>query len=375
MKHIVKQFRDYFQYVITIISYVFAPKKHKKFFIIGVTEMANILYNMKSLFNDDCIVICKNRNVFYENNKYDIDISDKPYVIKMFLSAVLFGKLAKNACLFIYLWNDGLLINRELDFKFLKKRNIPIACFFLGSEIRSRKLFLEYCKGIDFNTYVEYDKPEKFLSDNHDSSCRKLAEQADKYAKIVFSSPIDQMSYIKSKQHYFAVIINENLFSFHMEKFNQLPIKILHAPSNPVLKGTPLVRCIIKMLKNEGYEFQYIELTNKANEEVINELKQSHIVLNQFYALAPGVFGHEAMALGNAVLMSAKRDCSPYTFNNAWLETEDWQLYNNLKFLLDHPEKIMEYAKNGYEYMYNNFTSKEITMYLSRLFKDYGIEI
>ena len=55
----------------------------------------------------------------------------------------------------------------------------------------------------------------------------------------------------------------------------------------------------------EGYNFDYIELSNKENRIVLEELKQAHIVLNQFYSFTPGLFGVEALANNCAVLMSA----------------------------------------------------------------------
>jgi len=375
MKFLIKQLVYYFQIFLALIVYKITPCQKKKI-IIGVSEIANILNNLKLLFNDDCIVVCKERNKFYKKNNYDIDIDGKFLPLKILYSAFLFGRLAKKAFFFIYLWNNSFLLDRELDFKFLKKHNIPIICFFLGDDIRSRKLFFEYCKSINFNTYVEYDMPELFLSDKYDNEKLILAEQADKYAELIFSHPKDQVSYLKSKQYFFPPIIDENLFfqkGFNEEKFNQLPIKIVHAPSSSVLKGTPLVRSVVKMLKSEGYEFQYIELINVTHEEVVKVLNQSHIVLNQFYTILPGIFGNEAMATGNAVLMSAKSDSYPYLFNNAWFETEDWQIYYNLKFLLEHPEKIIEYARNGFEYIYRNFTITAVKEYLENIFNENGI--
>ena len=360
------------QMALLYISY-HASKKTGGLVIIGVTEIANLLYNMKQLFDNESIVVCKVKNKFYEKNVYDMDLSKNNRIVNLVMAPIIFGKLAKNSRVFIYLWSDSFLLDREHDFAFLKKHRIPVICIFSGSEIRSRKLLLEYCKKINFSTYVEYDKPDLFLSDRYDCFNRTLAEQADKYASIIFSHKIDQVSYLKSEQYHFPVLINNDLFSFDKSKFDQVPIRILHSPSLPVLKGTPLVRSVIKMLKNEGYLFQYIELINLPNEDVVNELKQSHIVLNQFYTFVPGIFGHEAMATGNAVLMSAKPDCYPYPFNNAWLETEDWQLYYNLKFLLDHPEKIIEYAESGYEYMLQNFSTNAIREYLSGVFEKNGL--
>jgi glycosyltransferase involved in cell wall biosynthesis len=327
---------------------------------------------MKQLFQEDCIIVCKNSNRFYKNNNYDINISNKKYA-KHFIAPFILGKLAKNAKFFIYLWSDGFLHNREFDFKFLRRCGIPIICLFLGDDIRSRKIVLDYCNSINFNTYVEYDNPELFLSDIYDNRKKALAEQADKYASIVFSHKFDQYSYLKSDQHFFPPLIDEALFSFDVEKFSNRPLRIVHAPSNPVSKGTPIVRSVIKRLKHDEYDFQYVELMHMPNETVIWELKRSHVVLNQFYSLITGIFGLEAMATGNAVLMSAKAEYFPYQFNDAWLETEDWQLYSNLKYLLDNPGKMIEYAKNGYDYVTKNFSKDAILNTIKSVFLNNGI--
>jgi len=374
IKNIIGFSKRNIQKLICSFTYNITPKQEKKI-IIGVSEIANILYNMKSLFNDKCIIVCKNSNVFYKKNHYDIDLSRKGKLLKCLYSSYYFGKLAKNAICFIYLWTDGFLINRENDFKFLKKKNIPIVYNFLGDDIRSRKLYLDYCKSINFNTYVEYNQPEYFLSDSYDKEKKQLAEQADKYGTIIFSHKIDQYSYIKSNQYFFPPLINNSIFYFNPDKFNNKPLNILHAPSSPVIKGTQIVRSVIKALQNEGYIFNYIELIDKPHEEVIEELKKSHIVLNQFYAFIPGIFGLEAMATGNAVLMSAKADQFPYPFNKVWFETDDWQVYKNLKYLLDNPQEIIEYAKNGYDYIKNNFSNDAIISHLNNIFLQQGIRI
>lgn len=361
------------------ISVLFASynltKKSKKKIIIGVKETANILLNMKSLFGDDCITVCKYRNKFYTNNKYDVEFNDKKIKELFFTSPFVLGKLAKNARFFIYLSDSGFLFDREMDFEFLKNHNIPIICNFLGSDIRSPKLFLNYCNSINFNTYIEYDNPRLYLSDAYDNKIKKIAEQADKYASIIFSQKHDQYSYLKSKQYFFPPLINERIFSFIYEKFVKRPLKVVHAPTDLNIKGTPIVRSVVRQLKEEGYDFQYIELIDISNEAVINELKYTHIVLNQFYLLLPGIFGLEAMATGNAVLMSAKPEELPYQFNNAWMETEDWQLYRNLKYLLDHPDKIVEYAQNGYEYITKNFSKSVIHSHLMSIFHENGIRL
>jgi hypothetical protein len=74
------------------------------------------------------------------------------------------------------------------------------------------------------------------------------------------------------------------------------------------------------------------------NRVVLEHLKSSHIVLNQFYAFTPGLFGIEAMANHCAVLMSADPSIEtglPQKSKDAWMITKYWEVYDNLKYLLD----------------------------------------
>jgi hypothetical protein len=75
------------------------------------------------------------------------------------------------------------------------------------------------------------------------------------------------------------------------------------------------------------------------------------VVLNEFYAFVPGQFGVEAMASHCALVTSAderiETSLSPGA-NAAWMVTEYWNIYDNLKRLLDHPALIRHYADAGF---------------------------
>ncbi|RRV29811.1 hypothetical protein EGJ23_02400 [Pseudomonas sp. o96-267] len=137
---------------------------------------------------------------------------------------------------------------------------------------------------------------------------------------------------------------------------------IVHAPSSPLIKGTPLVRAAIKKLRLEGYQFEYIELIGVPHSTVIETLKRAHIVLNEFYAFVPGVFGVEAMAANAVLLTSADKEIEPTLFegaNDAWVVTPYWMIYERLKQQLDHPEALQLQAEKGSEWVrrYCSYTS------------------
>ena len=103
----------------------------------------------------------------------------------------------------------------------------------------------------------------------------------------------------------------------------------------------------------EGYSFKYIELINEPHENILLALKSAHIVLNQFYAFVPGVFGIEAMASSCALLTSADENIESTLdegANNAWKVTPYWSVYDHLKLFLDNPDMIKPQALAGHNW-------------------------
>ena len=90
------------------------------------------------------------------------------------------------------------------------------------------------------------------------------------------------------------------------------------------------------------------------NDRVLDELKNAHIVLNQFYAFVPGIFGVEAMSSHCALLTSADESIEtdfPIGSNKAWVVTRYFEIYDNLKKLLDNTQLIKPQADAGYSWV------------------------
>ncbi|PHR69811.1 MAG: hypothetical protein COA66_14115 [Arcobacter sp.] len=283
----------------------------------------------------------------------------------------------------MYIWNTGFLLNRDFEFKFLKSKNKKIVCMFVGDDIRSLKLTSEYTKrrNIDYHiSYTQNEYSENFIL--NDLIVKKTAISADKYADLIFSFKLDQISYIKNKQFPWAYMYPKEKFFKDNNKFNSNNIiKIVHAPSNPLVKGTPLVRAAIKKLELEGYIFEYVELKNMSNEIVLNHLRTSHIVLNQFYGydISLGLLAIEGMANHNALLMSYDPDAIKYYnlnlegFDSCLLNTKYWEVYDNLKYLLNNHDKIKYYADKGYAFTYKHYTYESASEYMNNILKENGV--
>lgn len=380
---------SFFQFLILNLFYntfklVF---KEKKGCIIGVTEIAKMIYLYGHLFKNSKTV-CLDSNKFY-NLDYDFSIAKGKgrlgfliYAIKRVVyGPVLLAYLACKYDVFIYFWSSGFLLDREHDFKFLKRKNKKIITIFVGDDVRSPKKLREKLNELNYDGFLDYVGVANpyYLSSDYDEKKKRIASLSEKYSDLCFNCSIDQASYLTSKQYFLPYAYDVSDFNRNDDKFKKTNnIKILHAPSHPFVKGTPLVRAVIKKLKLEGYEFEYKELTNVPNKEVLEELRSCHIVLNQFYAFVPGVFGIESLANHCAVLMSADPDIEtglPEDAKGAWMITKYWQLHDNLKYLLDSPDEIKKYADAGYEFALNHYTYEKASEYLHKVFKKNGIEV
>jgi len=362
-----------FTYYSLIIFYYRRSKKTN--WVIGVVETAGLVHCISKALNNSLSINVASNN-FY-NYEYDYKISKIiknkiiNYLIRIFFLPIILGYLSHKSKGFIYIGGSGYLIHeangRSYEFSFLKSKNIKIICYFCGTEIRSIELMDELSLNMNRNVITTYLKDcVPGIDSKYKENVRlHLAKSADKFADHIFNSPVDQLSYIRRKTHPFLYFypINKELNNSNKFKFINT-IKIVHAPSSPIIKGTPLVRAAIKRLEKEGYYFQYTELINVNNTRVLHELFDAHIVLNQFYAFMPGLFGIEAMASRCAVLMSADERIEttlPKNSNDAWVVTEYWNIYDNLKYLLDNKDKIEGIANKGFDWVLNHASLESCT--------------
>jgi hypothetical protein len=355
--------------------------------VIGVTEIAKSIYHYGHLFKNSKTV-CLDSNKYYilKYNYSIVKLQGRFGYLLYGLKRIIYGPflLAYLACrhdVFIYFWSSGFLLDREYEFQFLKKKNKKIITIFNGDDIRSPSTLREKLNELEYDGFLDYVGMAipYYLSKGYEKKKKHIAALSDKYADLCFSCSIDQASYLTSKQYFPPYAYDIKSFNRNDDKFDKnQTIKILHAPSHPLVKGTPLVRAAIKKLKLDGYRFEYKELIGESNTKVLKELGSSHIVLNQFYAFAPGLFGIESLANHTAVLMSADPDIEtglPQDAKGAWMITKYWQVYDNLKFLLDNPEEIKKYADTGYDFALNHYTYEKTSEYLHQVFKENGIEV
>jgi hypothetical protein len=65
------------------------------------------------------------------------------------------------------------------------------------------------------------------------------------------------------------------------------PLRVLHAPSNPFVKGSATIREVVGRLVADGLEIELVELVGVPNSVVRDELARCHFVVDQLYSDIP----------------------------------------------------------------------------------------
>ncbi len=269
---------------------------------------------------------------------------------------ILLGRLMNQADGFIYVGSTGFLLTdhdqREFEFSYLSKKGMPIVCYWCGSDIRSTKRMheLEKQTGLpNISTYIG-ERGGVFESEEWDRQKRVIAEVSSRYASAMFSNTVDHLSYLTMGTEPFLYFLPNDPLP-NPTKFDDLSnIVVVHATTAPSIKGTQLVRAAIAQLRAEGYSFEYVELIGVSNATVKAELARAHIAMNQFFGFSPAVFGAEALAAGCVVMMSSDEFIEtdlPAGTNECWVVTKHFQVYSNLKNLLDDPGQLESIARKG----------------------------
>lgn len=89
-------------------------------------------------------------------------------------------------------------------------------------------------------------------------------------------------------------------------KSSEAPLRVLHAPSRPVAKGTHRVREAVARMQAEGIAIELVELSGVPNSEVLRHLAECDLVIDQLYSDVPlATFSAEAASFGKPVIVGS----------------------------------------------------------------------
>lgn len=101
--------------------------------------------------------------------------------------------------------------------------------------------------------------------------------------------------------HFVGVVVDPRKWANNEPLLVRERIKVVHAPTNPNLKGTPDIAPIARRLHDEGL-IEYVELAGIPNDEMPAVFADADVVLDQFRTGDYGVGACETMASGRILL-------------------------------------------------------------------------
>lgn len=163
------------------------------------------------------------------------------------------------------------------------------------------------------------------------------------------------------------------ILSDYQPVFPQTDVKkpiVVHAPTAPISKGTPVVLRTIEQLKPHcNFEFRLIQGIPRS--QVLQILKKADILLDQFVVGDFGSVSLEAMALGKPVVCYIKPTLaaqypSDLPIVNATQET----LPNVLEELINEPELRRNLGQRGRAYVEKNHNALEVAKKLKGIYEE-----
>ncbi len=252
---------------------------------------------------------------------------------------------------FVFGWGDSLLPGNA-DLPILRGLGKKVVFVFHGSD--SRPSYLDSAKVIDANG--EGHAAERLAKSTRHQ--RRRVNRVSRYADWVIDNPLSAHFQPRPFVNWFRVGMPVNAASGveKEESGTENPVpRLLHAPSQPVPKGTPALRRMLEELREEGFAFEYIEVSGRPHDEVVAELRGCDFVIDQLYSDTPlAGFASEAATFGKAALvgihdLARVREAFPEAVMGAVCEPADMK--NKLREFLANRERRLEAGSKAAEFI------------------------
>lgn len=97
-----------------------------------------------------------------------------------------------------------------------------------------------------------------------------------------------------------------NEFQGRVDSSDRSVPRIIHCPSDLGVKGTDRIRQAIVNLQTKGYQIEFVEITGKPNQVVLEEILKSDFVIDQLYSDTPmASLAAEAAFLGKPAIVGS----------------------------------------------------------------------
>lgn len=144
------------------------------------------------------------------------------------------------------------------------------------------------------------------------------------------------------------------------------PIRILHSPSHPAVKGTSKIANSIRNLQSKGYNIEFILIQGISNREVLEEIKQCDFVVDQVYSDTPMAgFATEAAWFGKPAVVGGYgiEYLKSFVPEGMWppsLICHPDEIEQSIEYLITHPEARSQLGKEAQRFVQEKWSAVEV---------------
>jgi hypothetical protein len=197
-------------------------------------------------------------------------------IAQILLSPFVLAQALRRYDIFVFLFDTSFLRQRELPLlRLCRKRIVYVFC---GSD--DRPTYLD--GGVMGSTRV----PSIDACIANVRAKKRMLRRVERHAHVILTNPshglLHERAFVSFPTIGIPRAVNEEPTS---ERSG--PLRILHAPSHPVAKGTDVIRATLDRLREQGHDFEYDELQGVPNAVVKERLKNCDFVVDQVWGDTP----------------------------------------------------------------------------------------
>jgi len=359
---------------------------------IGLGDVAGYFSNLRYGFEQ---INIKADHFLLSENNFSYDDSD--YFLKSFYSKISNLRKRKNFFLknigrtleaitrfavliyslihydvFIFPGNGSFFSYYELALiKFFSKKVIIV---YLGSDARHPLFSGRYLDdvGTDLNPQ---DMAREILN------LKNKLMRAEKYADLIVSHTSTAQMLAKKYIRLIPIGLPVNINCYNSSKSNprdnnSKKIKILHAPSRPLAKGSLVFKRIIDELRDEGYQIDYLVLSGVSNAAVMKELESCDFVIDELYSDVPlGMLATEAAIFAKPTVVAGLYNLGCKLDNKDFemppsLYVSPQDIKNAIRKMIEDQNFRISLGIKAKEFVVKNWDSKKVANNFLRLIRN-----
>lgn len=188
----------------------------------------------------------------------------------------------------------------KVDARFLRRRGQRVVMEFSGTDAR-----LPSVASVASPFYVA---PDKYDEDETNASLSEWSDLCSGHVLVADHNLDVELSRHFDTVHVIGLRVDTGAFVPAPPSADAARPVLVHAPSNPRVKGTVHVRRAVEHLKSVGLEFEYVEITQMSHAEARTQYQRADLIVDQLCIGAHGVFALEAMSFAKPVVCYIRPD-------------------------------------------------------------------